>query len=112
MIDQKLKIITLINEKNYYKTKTQIFQQEEIQFLTKRKCTMTYKNKIDKRANKFVELNVKQLKVDFDRAKKIAVLRKKNLTNIYYFFENATNYAFAREFYRFKLIKKDVNNLF
>ena len=57
---------------------------------------MTYKNKINKRADEPVEFDIKQLKIDHDQAKRIAILQKKNSTNIYYFFKNATDYAFAR----------------
>ena len=91
-----MKIIAFINEKNYNEIETQIFQRQEIQFSTKKKRTMIYKNKINKRASEFVELDIKQLKIDHDQTKKIAVLRKKNSTNIYYLFKSATDYAFAR----------------
>ena len=73
---------------------------------------MTYKNKIDKRASELVESDIKQLKIDHNQAKRIAALRKKDSTNIYYFFKSATDYAFARWLHQFKLIKKNVNNLF
>ena len=95
----KLKIIALISEENYNETETQISQRQKIQFSTEKKHIMTYKNKIDKRANKLVEPDIKQLKIDHDQAKRIAALRKKDSTNIYYFFKNATDYAFARWFH-------------
>ena len=62
----KLKVIALINKKNYNEIETQILQRQKIQFLIKRKRTMTYKNKIDKCVNEFVEFDIKQLKIDYD----------------------------------------------